>query len=206
MIAKEEAVLFKLYEYLNTFESVYHQMGHQLKAMSASDIEVKSYETRIKDGDPGNPDFVLNELLRAQQARARAGQQYNRLVAEYNKSLVELHALKGSLLEYNNIQLEEGLWAEKAYWDAHERARERDAAKYMDYGASRPKVISQGEYQQFAGTTQAQVRPATRTIQPATNKNLDGKETPEVIPAAPEKGMVIPPELRANKATGRIRS
>ena len=206
LIAKEEAVLFKLYEYLNTFESVYHQMGHQLKAMSASDIEVKSYETRIKDGDPGNPDFVLNELLRAQQARARAGQQYNRLVAEYNKSLVELHALKGSLLEYNNIQLEEGLWAEKAYWDAHERARERDAAKYMDYGASRPKVISQGEYQQFAGTTQAQVRPATRTIQPATNKNLDGKETPEVIPAAPEKGMVIPPELRANKATGRIRS
>ena len=201
--SKEDAALFKLYEHLNNFESVYHQMGHQLKAMSASDSEVKSLEPRLNED---KSEFLLNELLRAQQSRARAGQQYNRLVAEYNKLLVDLHALKGSLLEYNNIQLEEGLWADKAYWDAHERARERDAAKYMDYGASRPKVISQGEYQQFTGTAQAQARPATRVIQPGTNSNQEGKESPETIPAVPEKEKIIPPELRANRATGRIRS
>jgi outer membrane protein TolC len=201
--SKEDAALFKLYEHLNNFESVYHQMGHQLKAMSASDSEVKSLEPRLNED---KSEFLLNELLRAQQSRARAGQQYNRLVAEYNKLLVDLHALKGSLLEYNNIQLEEGLWADKAYWDAHERARVRDAAKYMDYGASRPKVISQGEYQQFTGTAQAQARPATRVIQPGTNNNQEGKESPETIPAVPEKEKIIPPELRANRATGRIRS
>jgi outer membrane protein TolC len=195
LVSKEDAALFKLYEHLTNFESVYHQMGHQLKAYSASDKEAELYFDRIRTGDLGsnqNPEFTLNELLRAQQARARAGQQYNRLVAEYNKSLVDLHALKGSLLEYNNIQLEEGLWADKAYWDAHERARERDAAKYMDYGASRPKVISQGEYQQFSGTAQDQVRPATRVI-------------PETVPAVPEKD-ATPDNLRANQATGRIRS
>ncbi len=43
--------------------------------------------------------------------------------------------LKGSLLEYNSIALAEGEWSEKAYWDATERARERDAAVYFDYGA-----------------------------------------------------------------------
>jgi outer membrane protein TolC len=204
---KESAALFKLYEHLTNFESLYHQMGHQLKAMSASDTEVQTYELRLeKPSAAGNADFVLNELLRAQQARARAGQQYNRLVSEYNKSLVDLHALKGSLLEYNNIQLEEGLWADKAYWDAHERARERDAAKYMDYGASRPKVISQGEYQQFTGTAQAQARPATRVIPPATNSDQEEKARPETVPAVPEKEKIIPPELRANRATGRIRS
>ncbi|MFN9411492.1 MAG: TolC family protein, partial [Pirellula sp.] len=204
---KENAALFKLYEHLTNFETLYHQMGHQLKAMSASDTEVQTYELRLeKPSAAGNADFVLNELLRAQQARARAGQQYNRLVSDYNKSLVDLHALKGSLLEYNNIQLEEGLWADKAYWDAHERARERDAAKYMDYGASRPKVISQGEYQQFTGTAQAQARPATRVIPPAANSDQEEKAKPETVPAVPEKEKIIPPELRANRATGRIRS
>ncbi len=40
--------------------------------------------------------------------------------------------------------------AEKAYWDAHERARERDAALFLDYGASRPSVVSRGPIPQRA--------------------------------------------------------
>ncbi|MFN9915918.1 MAG: hypothetical protein ACK53L_25225, partial [Pirellulaceae bacterium] len=79
-------------------------------------------------------------------------QEYYRAVCEYNKSIVQIHLLKGSLLEYNNICLQEGPWPEKAYWDATEHARRRDAARYLDYGASRPRVISEGAYQQQLGT------------------------------------------------------
>jgi hypothetical protein len=67
-------------------------------------------------------------------------------VAEYNKSIADLHTRKGSILEYDGIGFEEGPWPQKAYWDALGRARERDAAKYIDYGWTRPKVISRGSH------------------------------------------------------------
>ena len=35
-------------------------------------------------------------------------------------------------------------WPDKAYDDAMERARQRDAGRYMDYGFTRPGVISSG--------------------------------------------------------------
>jgi hypothetical protein len=49
------------------------------------------------------------------------------------------------------VKLTEGPWAGKAYFDAHRRARERDASHYLDYGFTRPNVISRGEYNQQAG-------------------------------------------------------
>ncbi len=53
--------------------------------------------------------MILDNLLRSQERRARAQQDYYRAVTEYNKSIVQVHLLKGSLLEYNNICLQEGL-------------------------------------------------------------------------------------------------
>jgi hypothetical protein len=55
-----------------------------------------------------------------------------------------LHTRKGSITDYDGIMMEEGPWPQKAYWDALARARERDAGWYIDYGWTRPKVISQG--------------------------------------------------------------
>ena len=93
------------------------------------------------------------------------------------------------MLEYNNISLEEGLWPEKAYWDAHERARERDAARFIDYGASRPKVISRGEYNQFTGTANAQARPGNPNRSGPAPAKMDSQPDtmPEVVPSAPKK-------------------
>ncbi len=52
------------------------------------------------------------------------------------------------MLEFNNVQLAEGPWPKKAYWDALGHARERDASYYLDYGSTRPRVISQGPVNQ----------------------------------------------------------
>jgi hypothetical protein len=42
------------------------------------------------------------------------------------------------------VYLAEGPWPAKAYFDAHRRARARDAAFYLDYGFTRPDVVSLG--------------------------------------------------------------
>jgi hypothetical protein len=54
-------------------------------------------------------------------------------------------------LEYNNVYLSEGPWPSKAYYDAYGRARERDAALFLNYGYTLPKVFSRGPIDQRAG-------------------------------------------------------
>jgi outer membrane protein TolC len=86
----------------------------------------------------------LDLLLDAQRRRAQSQNDYYRAICDYNKALAEVHFRKGSLLEFNNIHLDEGPWPQKAYWDALEKARERDASYYLNYGWTRPRVVSRG--------------------------------------------------------------
>ena len=106
---------------------------------NAAQKEVDSV-TRLWKGGKGTVDLVLD----AQERRAEAERDYYTALIGYNKAIAEVHFRKGSLLEYNNVQLAEGPWPEKAYWDALERARERDASYYLDYGWTRPAVVSRG--------------------------------------------------------------
>jgi hypothetical protein len=185
-----------LTDYWRQADGLHKQMTEQFQALNAAQRLVEVTQAKFDAGD-ANQDAAIDNLLRAQQSRATAGQNYIRAVAEYNKSLVDIHLIKGTLLEYNNIALEEGLWPDKAYWDAHERARERDAARQIDYGASRPSVISQGEYQQFTGSANSQARPASPNPGgPAPIKTLDSK--PEAIPGLPSDSADELPEKRAS--------
>ena len=79
---------------------------------------------------------TLDQLLDAQRRRAEAESAYYRSLVDYNRSISQLHYRKGSLLEYNGVFLAEGPWPGKAYFDAHRRARQRDASLYLDYGLS----------------------------------------------------------------------
>ena len=106
---------------------------------AASQREVEAWEALYRGGRA-----PLNELLEAQRRRAIGQAAFWSAIAEYNKSIADLHTRKGSILEYNSIAFEEGPWPQKAYWDALARARERDAGTYIDYGWTRPKVISRG--------------------------------------------------------------
>ncbi len=185
---KEEAAVSKLSGLWQQVDSWHKQMTQQFHALAAAQESVAVTTDTIALGGGGSFNQLIDQLLRFQQNRATAGQGYIRALSEYNKSLVEIHAIKGSLLEYNNISLEEGLWPEKAYWDAHERARERDAARFIDYGASRPKVISGGEYNQFTGTANAQARPGNPNRSGPAPAKMDPQPgtLPEVVPSAPK--------------------
>ena len=92
--------------------------------------------------------ITLDVLLDAQRRLADAESNYYRSVVDYNLAVMQVHLRKGSLLEYNGVYLAEGPWPGKAYFDARKRARERDAALYMDYGYTYPRVMSRGPLQQ----------------------------------------------------------
>jgi outer membrane protein TolC len=125
----------------------YQNAQTQFNRWKAAFEEVESltvlYETGLTE---------IDLVLDAQRRRAQAQSDYYRALCEYNKAITDVHFRKGSLLEYNSIYLSEGPWPEKACWDALGHARERDASYYLNYGWSRPKVISQGPIAQQQGS------------------------------------------------------
>ncbi|MEY4567761.1 MAG: hypothetical protein RLY14_2731 [Planctomycetota bacterium] len=141
---KEIALIKELSEAISRLDSHHVQAETFLGQWQASEREVSVWENKLEI-DSERAEVVLDNLLRAQQRRADAQLSYYRALAEYNKSICFVHYLKGSLFEYNNVALEEGPWPHKAMWDALERARERAAGTYFDYGVTRPGVVSRGE-------------------------------------------------------------
>jgi hypothetical protein len=121
--------------------------------------------------------------LDAQRRRAQAQIDYYRSIVDYNKSIADVHFRKGSLLEFNNVTLAEGPWPEKAYWDALGRARERDSSYYLNYGWTRPRVISQGPAEQHWGESSVMPRGDSAEMVP-----------PGVPTPAPPQD--VPPEYR----------
>jgi hypothetical protein len=66
-------------------------------------------------------DLVLEALRRLVEGEQR----YHASVVEYARSISQLHYVKGSLLDYNEVFLAEGPWPRGAYRDARERERRR---------------------------------------------------------------------------------
>lgn len=109
----------------------------------AAEAEVQAVNASYEAGRIG-----LDLLLDAQRRRAEAESAYYRSLVDYNRAIMEVHYRKGSLLDYDGVYLAEGQWPAKAYFDAMRQARKRDAGLYVDYGYTRPNVISQGPIQQ----------------------------------------------------------
>jgi outer membrane protein TolC len=86
---------------------------------------LQATETRIKalEADFHANRTSLDMLLRAYAGRARASIEYFRSLTEYNKAVAEVHARKGTLLSYNNVQMAEGIWeSTNNAADAHDLA------------------------------------------------------------------------------------
>lgn len=88
---------------------------------------------------------TLDVALEAQRRLSQAEVAFYQSIIEYNKMLALLHRRKGTTLAYCGINLEEGPWPGKAYIDASEYSRRRGASRQLNYGWSRPEVISRGE-------------------------------------------------------------
>ena len=124
---------------LRNLDFTYQNAQTHFNRWTATQAEVESAEAQKQTGL-----ITLDLVLEAQRRRAQAQIDYYTALTSYNKAIADVHYRKGSLLEYNGVYLAEGPWPEKAYWDAVGQARERDSSHYMNYGWTRPKVISQG--------------------------------------------------------------
>jgi outer membrane protein TolC len=96
---------------------------------------------------------TLDLLLDAQRRRSEAESAYYRSLIDYNLAIIDVHFRKESLLDHNGVYLAEGPWPGKAYFDAMRRARQRDAATQINYGYTRPTVMSRGAHAQRIGAS-----------------------------------------------------
>lgn len=134
---------------------------------------------------------TIDVLLNAQRLLAQAESDYYRSIVDYNKNITLVHLRKGSLLEYNGVYLAEGPWPAKAYFDACRLARQRDAAHYIDYGFTKPRVVSQGPVAQAAG--QGEMLPDQ--ILDAPTPAVPGEKI-EVVPAPKPATPNVQPQSR----------
>jgi outer membrane protein TolC len=147
LLARERALL----------EDLELEISHQISdAIRDIDFNYQTTQTRF-NGRVASQDEVdavrtvyesgrvpIDLLLDAQRRRAEAESNYYRSLVDYNRAIMRVHYRKGSLLEYNGVYLAEGPWPGKAHFDAMRRARQRDASTFINYGYSRPNVISRG--------------------------------------------------------------
>ncbi|WP_425394964.1 TolC family protein [Aeoliella sp.] len=158
LLARERAVLQDLelevsHQLGDAFRDIdlnYQLSQTQFNNRVAADHEVAAIELAEERGLIG-----INVLLDAQRRRADAESSYYRSLVDYNLAILEVHYRKGSLLDYNGVYLAEGPWPGKAYFDALRRARQRDASMYLDYGFTRPNVMSRGPVIQSMGDSSA---------------------------------------------------
>lgn len=133
---------------LQALEAQYQLAQTSYNSWAAYTAELEARQERQKMGvDP------ITYLLDAQRSRSQGENQYYQAICEYNKLIALIHRRKGTILAYNNICLGEGGWPEKAYDDASENARRRGASREVNYGFTRPQVISLGGIYPPAGDT-----------------------------------------------------
>ncbi|MDR1925644.1 MAG: TolC family protein [Planctomycetaceae bacterium] len=135
-----------------------HQLADSFREIAqAYQTSVTMLQRRIAAGDEVSAvtaafeisATTLDQVLNAQTRLSEAETEYYRAVIDYNIAIMTLHYRKGSLLEYDNVYLVEGSWPSKAYFDAKRRAKAEDASTRINYGFTRPKVVSRHRYQQF---------------------------------------------------------
>ena len=201
--------------------------NYQLVQTNANRMMAAREDLRLRiivwKGGTGTAVQSAREVLDSQRRLTLAENAFWQSVAEYNKSIADFHNRKGSMLEYNGIQFEEGPWPQKAYWDALGRARERDAGHYINYGWTRPAVVSRGEipqggavYEEMPGEDIGEGAEEVPTPAPTRppNSNSDKMETPAEpmppeAPMTPEKAestQTRAPLLIETSSTNSLRS
>jgi outer membrane protein TolC len=166
----ELELLHGLDDAIKNLKVAYDLLNENMNRRIAAAVQVEASNIGL---DQGGVD--LFNLLQAQRTRADADVAYYQTLTEYNEAILEIHRIKGSLLAYNNVMLAEGPWPEKAYFDAHNLARQRDASYYLDYGYTRPRVVSRGPVNQNRAVV---AEPLTERWDP----NLTGDPAMDAIP------------------------
>ncbi len=208
-LAKERALLqeaelevsHQIAQAIRNLEGAYELMRTAYSRLQAAKHNADTFQTIVELGAETEETRGAGAIfLRLESLRRLAESKNNfyRSLAAYNQSIALVHYRKGSLLEYNGVYLAEGPWPAKAYFDAVRRARERDAALYLDYGYTLPRVLSRGDYQQHQGTTPGQAAPGQVPAAPGPYSSGQAHPVPGPGKPASEPPMPEAPEPPAS--------
>ncbi len=92
---------------------------------------------------------TLDLLLEAQRRVAEADVAYYRSLIEYTLAAKNVQFEKGTLLDYNEVYLEEGAWPHKAYHDAADREALRGLPHEHDTPKTAAPTVSSGLFPQL---------------------------------------------------------
>ncbi|MDR2344880.1 MAG: TolC family protein [Planctomycetaceae bacterium] len=185
-LAKSRAVLqeqeleltHQLADSFREITQAYQTSVTMLQRRIAAIEEVKAVTVAFEAGTT-----TLDQVLDAQRRLAEADTEYYRTIIDYNLAIMTLHYRKGSLLEYDNVYLAEGSWPSKAYFDAKRRARAEDASQRINYGFTRPRVLSRERYQQF------------QYAENMLPENVNGSDVINVLPPVEDKTPMLAPKV-----------
>ncbi len=176
---------------------VTREISEAVRALDANRRIMQSAFNRWKDTEIEKEHFdeivelgleTLDVALDAQRRKTQAAAAFYSALCEYNKVIALIHRRKGTILAYNGIGFAEGAWPGKAYLDASEHARRRGASRQINYGWTRPQVISQGPIyppntQTFEATHDGAI-PTDSYVEPAVETEYYEVESPEIINGA----------------------
>ena len=151
----------------------------------------------------------LDLYLDAQRRVADAETDYYLNRTRYTLASKNVHFVKGTLLDYDGVQLAEGPWPGEAYVDAAKREASRSKPVPLNYASSRAPIVSQGAFDQHPGSScttdaagaapvQAEAAPGTLPSEgalPITAPSAQGSG------AAPNKPALAQPEVVQASAT-----
>src|SRR5262249_49398500 len=73
--------------------------------------------------------------------------------ARYTLASKNVHFVKGTLLDYDGVQLAEGPWPGEAYVDAAKLEASRGMRLPLNYASARAPIVSQGIFHQHPGVS-----------------------------------------------------
>ncbi|TWT47508.1 TolC family protein [Botrimarina hoheduenensis] len=203
LLARDRAILqdlelevsHQLGESIRFLDSSYTTSETNFNRRTAAEREVEAVQAQYDANR-----VTLDLLLDAQRRRSDAETAYYRSLVNYNVAISRVHYRKGSLLDYNGVYLAEGPWPGKAHFDALRRARQRDASLFLDYGYTRPGVMSRGAHAQQMDYTGAEVSPT-----PAGELYYEGVPTPAGEPTLMEGAGELLQPIPAGEPLGALR-
>ena len=161
---EERSVVYDLSNAFSEVDRAYALVETNLNRRMAAAEQVAAIEATY---ETETDTATLYLLLEAQRRLAEAETSYFRSLVEYQLAVKNVQLEKGTLLDYNEVYLNEGAWPDEAYEDAEERESRRGQPFAFPAPSTRSQWISQGVHPQM-------LTPAAAT-----------SETELMIPASP---------------------
>ena len=136
--------MFDLSNAISEAERAYALVETNMNRRMAATEQVAAVQTAFEADNAS-----LDSMLDSQRRLADSDVAYYRSLVEYQLAVKNVQVEKGTLLDYNEIFLNEAAWPTKAYQDAEFRESTRDEANKYDRPKTDAPSVSQGLYPQM---------------------------------------------------------